>query len=150
MLALQLRPKFWQNEPNAGDSSRMANDLAIRRALEAWTARFNLPVPRNAIGEAPPDAGDGQKKAPDAPGPDAGNNGNVAYGPRRCARTHSNCECLAACSGGAQDAEPSGCASYSNETSPCNLCIHSTGPSIGWRLSAAVIGKHITLWPRVV
>src|SRR5271166_1917197 len=38
-------------------------------------------------------------------------------------------ECLAACSGGAQDAEPSGRASYSNETSPCNLGVHSTGPS---------------------
>ena len=46
MFALQSRPKFWQNEPNAGDSSRMANDLAIRRALEAWAAGRITALPR--------------------------------------------------------------------------------------------------------
>jgi hypothetical protein len=46
MFSLQPRPKFWQNEPNAGDSSRMANDLAIRRVLEAWAAGRIAALPR--------------------------------------------------------------------------------------------------------
>jgi hypothetical protein len=42
MFSLQPGSKFWQNEPNAGDSSRMANDLAIRRFAAFW--RLGRPV----------------------------------------------------------------------------------------------------------
>ena len=38
MFSFQPSSKFWQNEPNAGESSRMANDLAIRRVLEGLSA----------------------------------------------------------------------------------------------------------------
>jgi hypothetical protein len=34
-FVLQSSSGFWQNEPNTSDSSRRANDLAVRRALEA-------------------------------------------------------------------------------------------------------------------
>ena len=40
MIDLQPDPRFWQNEPSAGNSSRTANDLAVRRALQAWAGRI--------------------------------------------------------------------------------------------------------------
>jgi hypothetical protein len=34
MIDLQSEPRFWQNEPNAGDSSGTANDLACSPAIK--------------------------------------------------------------------------------------------------------------------
>jgi hypothetical protein len=38
-INLQSDPRFWQNEPNRNYFSKMHNDLAIRRVLQAMTER---------------------------------------------------------------------------------------------------------------